>query len=155
MKKVGQGHPAHVELATTAICVMALALAVVLDLTGLADRMDAALGFVFLPKGMKAPMRDLDPLILWLATAFLSLALPAVILNITEMWRRLLIWSLTFAITLLWGPVLLLSSYKPPLRCHSLRCFGLDSVRFFMPARTSCRWTSLKKNETRNTDGPR
>ncbi len=113
MKKAMQGHPAHVELATVAIGAMAMGLAAGLELMGLADRLDAALGYVLLPKGMKPPTRDLDPLVLWLSTAFLSIAIPAVILNIAATWRRMLIWMVTFALTLLWGPVLLLSAHEP------------------------------------------
>ncbi len=155
MKKVTQAHPAHVELATAAICVMALTLAVVLDLTGLAQPMNAALGAVFLPEGMKAPENNLDPLVLWLATAFLSLALPAVILNINEMWRRLLIWSLTFAVTLLWGPVLLLSAFQPAIAVPlaAVLWSGFCAV-FYASTHTMPADIAAQKQTTKN-DGPR
>ena len=105
----------HIGLAVFATGVMALALAVGLKFLKLIGRMDGIFSEVFLPKGMNAASHSLDPIVLWIATALLAFALPAVMLNIPGNWRRIVIWCGTLALTLSWGPVMLLASYRPEI----------------------------------------
>ncbi|MDP4624693.1 MAG: hypothetical protein NWT08_06075 [Akkermansiaceae bacterium] len=112
MKK--NDHP-HIGLAIATAGVMALGLAVGLKLLGLMARIDAFFLSAFSPDAMKAPERPLEPVILWAATALLAFALPAVILNVPGLWRRLIIWGVTIGLTFSWGPVLVLASRMPEI----------------------------------------
>ena len=105
----------HIGLAVFATGVMALALAVGLKFLKLAVKLDGFFETVFLPKGMGSASRPLDPAVLWMVAAALAFALPAVMLNVPGTWRRMVVWCGTFALTLSWGPVLLLASYRPEL----------------------------------------
>jgi len=105
----------HVGLAVFATGVMALALAVGAKILKLIVGVDRFFENVFLPRSMVAATRSLDPASLWLATAFLAFALPAVMLNVPGTWRRLVVWCGTLLLTLSWGPVLLLASYRPEI----------------------------------------
>ena len=107
-------HP-HLGLAVLSAGAMALALAGGLQFLGLMGRIDAMVGDVISPKGLGAPPLSLDPLVPWLATAALSFALPAVILNVPGSWRRLVVWAATLALTIAWGPVMILAAYKPQI----------------------------------------
>ena len=94
---------------------MALALAGGLQFLGLTWRLDAMAEDMFSPKGMGDTQLMLNPFVLWLAAAALAFALPAVILNIPGLWRRIVIWGGTFALTLAWGPVMILAAHKPQI----------------------------------------
>ena len=111
--KAGE-HP-HIGLAVLAAGAMALALAGGLLFLGLTARLDAALGHFFSPKGIGKPSLEADPVLLWLATAALAFALPAVILNIPGLWRRIVVWAGTFFLTLAWAPVMILAAHKPQI----------------------------------------
>jgi hypothetical protein len=113
-KTKGGDHP-HLGLAVLSAGAMALALAGGLQFLGLMGRLDEMLGGMFSPKGIVAPAMVLDPLVLWLSTAALAFALPAVILNIPGSWRRLVVWGVAIALTLAWGPVLILAAHKPQI----------------------------------------
>jgi hypothetical protein len=114
MKGKPNDHP-HIGLAVLSVGVMALALAAGLSFLGLMGKMDGLLENVFSPKGMAAPAKSLGPIALWGGSALLAFILPAVILNVPGLWRRMVVWSLTFALTLAWGPVLLLAAHKPEI----------------------------------------
>ncbi|WP_411826967.1 hypothetical protein [Luteolibacter sp. AS25] len=118
-----QLQPAHIELATTAIAAMALVLALGLQAIGLTARADQFISVFFLPKGMKEPALTLHPALPWVATAFLAIVLPSVILRVAESWRRYLIWALTTLLTVLWAPVLLLSSHEPQISIAIIAVF--------------------------------
>lgn len=107
-------HP-HIGLAVLAAGAMALALAAGLRFLGLIGKMDDTLTHVLSPKNMAPPLNTLDAFTLWGGTAMLAFLLPAVLLNIPGLWRRLVVWVLTFALTLAWGPVLLLAAHKPEI----------------------------------------
>ena len=94
---------------------MALALAAGLRFLGLIGTMDDFLTHFFAPEGMASPPNSLTHIELWGGSALLAFLLPAVILNIPGLWRRLVVWALTFALTLSWGPVLLLAAHKPEI----------------------------------------
>lgn len=111
--KTGE-HP-HIGLAVFAAGAMALALCGGLRFLGLIRVIDARLGAWFSPEGMNAPALALSPAALWFSTALLAFALPAVILNIPGCWRRLVVWGGTLALTLAWGPVLVLAAHKPQI----------------------------------------
>jgi hypothetical protein len=64
---------------------------------------------------MEPQPRPLDAFTLWGGTALLAFLLPAVILNVPGAWRRLVVWGGTLALTLGWGPVLLLAAYRPEI----------------------------------------
>lgn len=115
MVKAAHKHPAHVGFATMAIALMATGLAAGLEFLGLIERMDRWIATVMVKPGFSAPVHDLNPYLLWSATALLALGLAAVMLNISGSWRRLLIWALALIITLFWVPVLLLASHKPDI----------------------------------------
>lgn len=112
---VKSGEVPHIGLAIFATGVMALGLAVGLRFLKLVGSLDGFFETVFLPKGMDAAPRSLDPVMLWIATAVLAFALPAVMLNVPGSWRRTVVWAGTLALTLSWGPVMLLASYKPEI----------------------------------------
>lgn len=105
----------HIGLAILATGIMALALAAGLDFLGIIRKMDAFLSHLLSPQSMPSPTISLNPSVLWGGSAILAFLLPAIILNIPSLWRRLLVWSLTFVLTLAWGPVLLLASHKPEI----------------------------------------
>lgn len=111
--KAGE-HP-HLGQAVLAAGVMALALAGGLQFLGLMGRFDAMVGDMISPKGLGAPPLALDPLVLWLSAAALAFALPAVIINVPGAWRRLVVWGGTTALTLAWGPVMILAAHKPQI----------------------------------------
>jgi len=113
--KSNSGDHPHIGLAVLSAGTMALALAGGLQFLGLSGRLDAMLADVFSPKGMGDPSLALNPVFLWLSTAALAFALPAVILNIPGHWRRILVWCGTFALTLAWGPVMILAAHKPQI----------------------------------------
>jgi hypothetical protein len=114
MKGKQNDHP-HIGLAVLSAGVMALALSAGLSFLGLMGKVDGFLESLLTPQGMAAPAKSLGPIALWGGSALLAFLLPAVILNVPGLWRRLVIWSLTFALTLAWGPVLLLAAHKPEI----------------------------------------
>lgn len=107
-------HP-HVGLAVITAGVMALGLAIGLKWLGLMARIDGLFLSAFSPDAMKAPDRPLEPIILWSATTALAFALPAVILNVPGLWRRIVLWGLTLLLTLFWAPVLVLAARMPEI----------------------------------------
>lgn len=114
----GKGQPRdhpHIGLAVLSAGAMALALAAGLRFLGLMGKIDGFFESVFFLKGMAPPPNSLSYLALWGGSALLAFLLPAVILNIPGLWRRLVVWALTLVLTLAWGPVLLLSAYKPEI----------------------------------------
>lgn len=113
-KAQARDHP-HIGLAVLAAGAMALALAAGLRFLGLIAKMDAFLAHFFAPEGMEPPANSLGAIELWGGSALLAFLLPAVILNVPGLWRRLVVWSLTLALTFAWGPVLLLAAHKPEI----------------------------------------
>ena len=107
--------PAHVGFATIAIALMAIGLAAGLKILGMIHHLDRWIGTVMAKPGLSSPVNSLNPYLLWSATAIMALCLAAVMLNVSGSWRRLMIWGLTFILTLFWVPVLLLASYKPEI----------------------------------------
>lgn len=107
-------HP-HIGLAVFSTGVMALSLAAGLSFLGLIGKMDGILAKLLSLKGLAPPPNSLSDVVLWGGSALLAFLLPAVILNIPGAWRRLVVWALTFALTLAWGPVLLLAAHKPEI----------------------------------------
>lgn len=114
VKRKPNDHP-HIGLAVFSAGAMALALAAGLRFLGLMGKMDAFLQNLFSPHGMVAPTNSLGAFALWGGSALLAFLLPAVILNVPGLWRRLVVWVLTLALTLAWGPVLLLAAHKPEI----------------------------------------
>lgn len=114
MKEKDNDHP-HIGLAVFSAGVMALALAAGLSFLGLMGKVDGLLEGFLAPQSMVAPAKSLGPIALWVGSALLAFLLPAVILNVPGLWRRMVVWSLTFALTLAWGPVLLLAAHKPEI----------------------------------------
>jgi hypothetical protein len=116
MSKLNQNSPQpHPVIAMFAIGSMALGLAAGMVLLGLMQRIDLALESFFLPAGLAAPTQSLPSVLLWICAALVSFLLPCIILNIIGLWRRLIIFVASTGITLAWGPVLLLASYRPEL----------------------------------------
>lgn len=113
-KAKANDHP-HIGLAVLSSGAMALGLAGGLQFLGLMRRLDDLVGRLLSPRGMDAPALALDPLVTWLAAAALAFALPALVLNVPGLWRRLVIWGGTVALTITWGPVLILASHKPEI----------------------------------------
>lgn len=113
-KGQAKDHP-HIGLAVFSAGVMALALAAGLSFLGLMGKLDGFLETLMTPEGMAPPQNFLSPIELWGGSALLAFILPAVILNVPGLWRRLVIWSITFALSFAWGPVLLLAAHKPEI----------------------------------------
>ncbi|QTN33055.1 hypothetical protein HZ994_12255 [Akkermansiaceae bacterium] len=113
--KTKRGEHPHIGLAVLAAGGMALGLCAGLQFLGLAARLDGLAGRMFLPTGMAEPPRPLDPMVSWLFTAAFAFALPAVILNVPGLWRRLVVWGVCIALTIAWGPVLVLAAHKPQI----------------------------------------
>lgn len=107
-------HP-HIGLAVLSAGAMALALSGGLQFLGLMGRLDEILASLFSPRGLGKPELTVDPQVIWLSSAALAFALPAVILNIPGAWRRLVVWGGTVALTVSWGPVLVLAAHKPQI----------------------------------------
>lgn len=113
-KGQARDHP-HIGLAVLSAGVMALALSAGLSFLGLIGEVDGFLESVFSPKGMASPPNTLGHIEIWGGSALLAFLLPAVILNVPGLWRRLVVFCLTFALTAAWGPVLLLAAHKPEI----------------------------------------
>ncbi|MEY3394165.1 MAG: hypothetical protein RL346_401 [Verrucomicrobiota bacterium] len=107
--------PAHVVPAGLAIVLMALGLAVGLDLFGMIRRVNEWIGAMLVKAGMSPPDRTLDPAVLWVGTCLMCLGLTLVLFHISGMWRRYLVWLLVCMITLFWLPVLWLAAYRPDI----------------------------------------
>lgn len=105
----------HIGLTIVTVGVMALGLAMGLKWLGLMSRIDGLLLTTFSPDAMKYPEKPLEPVLLWGGTAFLAFALPSVILNVPAQWRRLVVWGGTIALTISWGPVLVLAARMPEI----------------------------------------
>lgn len=114
MKGKPNDHP-HIGLAVFSVGVMAIALSAGLCFLGLMAKVDGFLEGLLAPQGMAAPVKSLGPIALWGGSALLAFLLPAVILNVPGLSRRLVVWGLTFALTFAWGPVLLLAAHKPEI----------------------------------------
>lgn len=116
MSKLNQNSPQpHPVIAMCAIGSMALCLAAGMVLLGLMKRIDLSIESFFLPAGLAAAAQSLPSVLLWISAALVSFLLPCIILNIIGLWRRLIIFVASTVITLAWGPVLLLASYRPEL----------------------------------------
>jgi hypothetical protein len=113
-KEQAMDHP-HIGLAVLSAGAIALALSAGLSFLGLIGKVDGFLESWIAPESMVSPPNFLNPIELWGGSALLAFLLPAVILNVPGLWRRLVIWIFTFALTLAWGPVLLLASHKPEI----------------------------------------
>lgn len=113
-KGQARDHP-HIGLAVFSAGAMALALAAGLRFLGLMGKMDGFLETLFSSTGMPPQPNSLSDFQLWGGSTLLAFLLPAVILNVPGLWRRLVVWSLTFALTFAWGPVLLLAAHKPQI----------------------------------------
>lgn len=113
-KSESRNHP-HIGVAVFSAGAMALALAAGLQFLGVMAKLDAVLERMFSPVGMAAQPQSLHPVLIWGGTALLAFLLPAVILNIPGAWRRFVVWGGTLALTLSWGPVLLLAAHKPEI----------------------------------------
>lgn len=113
-KGQARDHP-HIGLAVLAAGAMALGLAAGLRFLGLIGKIDGVLENVFSPEGIAPPPNALSLIELWGGSALLAFILPAVILNVPGLWRRLVIWGLTLALTFAWVPVLMLAAYKPEI----------------------------------------
>ena len=94
---------------------MSLGLAAGLDILNLVSRFDASLTRVFAPPSLATPSLALSRSVVWLASAFLAFALPAVLLHVPGMCRRGIIFLLTICLTLSWGPVLVLAARRPEI----------------------------------------
>ena len=114
MKGKQNDHP-HIGLAVFSVGVMAIALSAGLSFLGLMEKVDGFLESLLAQQGMAAPAKSLGSIALWGGSALLAFLLPAVILNVPGLWRRLVVWGLTFALTFAWGPVLLLAAHKPEI----------------------------------------
>lgn len=113
-KQHAKDHP-HIGLAIFSAGAMALALAAGLSFLGLMGKADGLLESLFSPKGMASAPNRLSDFQLWGSSTLLAFLLPAVILNIPGLWRRLVVWTLTVTLTFTWGPVLLLAAHKPEI----------------------------------------
>ena len=105
----------HVGLAILLSGTMALGLAAGFDYLKLVARLNLVLAEAFSPGGLAAPSLTLGKWALWFGTAVLAFALPAAILNVPGTWRRVIIWIGTLALTLTWGPVLVLAARIPEI----------------------------------------
>lgn len=114
MKGKRNDHP-HIGLAAFSAGAMALGLAAGLLFLGLMEKVNGFLQGMLTPKGMEPPVNALSDAAIWGGSVFLAFILPALILNIPGLWRRLLVWGLAFALTFAWGPVLLLAAFKPEI----------------------------------------
>lgn len=115
MSEDAKKHPAHVSSATLAIALMAFGLAAGLDFLGTIDHLNRWFSSGMTKSGLSEGVHTIDPYLLWIGTAFFSLGLTVVMMNVTSLWRRMLIWLFAMAITLFWVPVLLLAAHKPEI----------------------------------------
>ena len=113
----GQGKKQDPQvLPAVSVCgLMALALAVGLDFLKVIERMNVWFTQMLTGSGLSQPVREISKEVLWLAAGFMAFLLAAVLLNIPGMWRRILVWGITIALTFFWAPVLLLAAYKPEI----------------------------------------
>jgi hypothetical protein len=148
-------HPAHVGFATIAISLMAIGLSAGLKFLGLIERLDAWIAALVIKPGLSAPVHSLDPYLLWISTAILTVSLTTVMLTISASWRRILVWVLALIITSFWVPVLLLASHKPEIGVALVGllwsgcCVMVYAMNHQMPADLT------DNNNTTKTDAPR
>lgn len=145
----------HIGQAVFAIGLMALVLAVGLTFLKLSGRIDNFLESALSPEGMGAASRSLAPVLLWTATAFLAFALPAVMLNISGTWRRIVVWLATSFLTLSWGPVMVLAALRPEIGVPlttvvwSGFCAMIYGANHILPIDLQAKPRNLKTNGTR------
>lgn len=108
-------HEPHIGIASVASAFMAIALAAGLGFMKIMDRLDGFIEALLTRPGLSAASHSIPPWVLWIGTATLSIFLAGVMLNVAGTWRRLLIWGLTLALTLFWGPVLVIADFKPDI----------------------------------------
>ena len=147
-------HP-HLGIAVLSAGAMALGLAGGLQFLGLMARLDDYFGRLFSPKGMDAPPIALDPAALWLASAVLAFALPAMILNVPGLWRRLVIWSGTVALTISWGPVMILAAHKPQIGVALVAVLWSGFCAMFFTTNHVLPVDSEEANPQQKENGPR
>lgn len=144
----------HIGLATLVSSLMAIALAAGLGYLKFIHRLDLFLQNLLTIPGLSAPSRSISPQVVWIAVALLSFFVPAVMLNVAGTWRRVLVWGLTFLLTLFWGPVLLIAAYRPEIGAALIAilwsgfCAMIYATNHEIPA------DFQKQSQMRNSNGP-
>ena len=134
---------------------MGIALAFGLGFLHLMERFDGFLMTLLSRPGLSDPSQSLSAWGLWSGTALLAFFVAAVMLNIAGTWRRLLIWGITLVLTICWGPVLLIASFKPEIGMAIVAvlwsgfCAMIYATNHWLPA------DRREKSEMKHNDGAR
>lgn len=105
----------HPGAAAVAIAGMAVAVAAVFSLVGLAPRMDAAVAEGLRRFGLEGELRPLPEGWVWSWTVVATVAVCQAMLHVIGHWRRTVIAVLAILLTLSWVPVLALAAYAASL----------------------------------------
>lgn len=105
----------HPGTAALAIALMALAVAGVVQLTGLGAGIDGWLLGRLAGLGLDGDFRALPVAAVWGWTTLLVLGLTQALLHVVGHWRRWLLSALALGLTLGWVPVLVLAAYEAPV----------------------------------------
>ena len=98
-----------------AIAFMALAVAGVLLMIGVTEKVDTMVAGVAKSFGLEGELRTLGGPVIWTWTVIVTVGLCQAMLHVPGNWRRLVLFLSAQLLTLSWIPVLALASYAAPI----------------------------------------
>lgn len=94
---------------------MALAVAGVLLMIGVTQKVDGMVAGVAKSFGLEGELRPLGGAVIWTWTVIVTIGLCQAMLHVPGNWRRLVLFLSAQLLTLSWIPVLALASYAAPI----------------------------------------
>jgi len=98
-----------------AIAFMALAVAGVLLMIGVTEKVDTMVAGVAKSFGLEGELRTLGSPVIWTWTVIVTIGFCQAMLHVPGNWRRLVLFLSAQLLTLSWIPVLALASYAAPI----------------------------------------
>ena len=95
-----------------AIGLMAVGLAVGLQLLRITEWVNAGFLAFYLPSEVGVVERSVSGWVVWGGAGLLAFLVPGVMLHVAGMWRRVVVLGATIFLTIAWGPVLMLAAYR-------------------------------------------
>lgn len=90
---------------------MSLVLSIVLEVLGFSRKLDVVVTEWIGGAGLKGPFQDLPGYVPWLWTVPLVIGIAYTMLNSRMVWRRVVLWVTTLALTIAWVPVFALAGF--------------------------------------------
>jgi hypothetical protein len=105
----------HPGAAALAIAGMALAVAAVLSMIGVTEKIDVLIAGLASGFGLEGELRKLGGPVVWTWTLLMTIGLCQAMLHAPANWRRAVLLGSSLLLTLTWIPVLSLASYAAPV----------------------------------------